>query len=231
MPISPALAITGSYQRSFLLCSASHERASALRRETAHCRSLISHSRPAVSVSCASGLGGFCCWSKKYTPLTFATGREGAQASKGDLLQFVSGPIGHVDCRHYREAPTPPEETLNGPHMWLEGVFVPRRTVSPILNLCGIDLLLFHAKKKAPRLGGALRETTRADGSTTGALTCNFGQWIVDGLRLTECDDSAISRHGVSLLSGGSGRLDTRLDTPPSTKRRHPDSGLAPLRP
>ena len=42
-----------------------------------------------------------------------------------------------------------------------------------------------------------------------------FAQRIVDGLRLTECDDSGISRHGVSLLSGGSGRLDTRLDTPP----------------
>src|SRR5271155_5305404 len=27
---------------------------------------------------------------------------------------------------------------------------------------------------------------------------------------------------------GGSGRLDTRLDTPPSIKRRHPDSHLAP---
>ena len=34
--------------------------------------------------------------------------------------------------------------------------------------------------------------------------------------------------HGVSLLSGGSGRLDTRLDTPPSIKRRHPNSGIAP---
>jgi len=37
-----------------------------------------------------------------------------------------------------------------------------------------------------------------------------------------------ISQHGVSLLSGGSGRLDTRLDTPPSIDCRHPDSGLAP---
>src|SRR5713101_6563127 len=27
---------------------------------------------------------------------------------------------------------------------------------------------------------------------------------------------------------GGSGRLDTRLDTPPSINRRHPDSCLAP---
>jgi hypothetical protein len=43
-----------------LRCLTSHERAPALRPETAHCRSLISHSRPAVSVSCASGLGGLC---------------------------------------------------------------------------------------------------------------------------------------------------------------------------
>src|SRR5215203_5949457 len=28
--------------------------------------------------------------------------------------------------------------------------------------------------------------------------------------------------HGVSLSSRGSGRLDTRLDTPPSHRRRHP---------
>ena len=38
-----------------LLCCASHGRAAALRPKTAHCRSLVSHSRPAVSVSCASG--------------------------------------------------------------------------------------------------------------------------------------------------------------------------------
>src|SRR4029077_18550675 len=63
-----------------------------------------------------------------------------------------------------------------------------------------------------------------------GAFTCNFGQWIVDRFRLTERDDGAISRHGVSLLSGGSGRLSTRLDTPPSIKRRHPDSRIAPSR-
>ena len=59
-----------------------------------------------------------------------------------------------------------------------------------------------------------------------GAFTCKFAQRIVDGLRLTERKNSAISRHGVSLLSGGSGRLDTRLDTPPSINRRHPDSRL-----
>ena len=63
-----------------------------------------------------------------------------------------------------------------------------------------------------------------------GAFTCKFAQRIVDGLRLTERKNSAISRHGVSLLSGGSGRLDTRLDTPPSINRRHPDSRLTPKR-
>jgi hypothetical protein len=59
------------------------------------------------------------------------------------------------------------------------------------------------------------------------AFTGNFGQRIVNRFGLTEWDDSDISRHGVSLLSGGSGRLDTRLDTPPSIKRRHPDSCIA----
>jgi hypothetical protein len=63
---------------------------------------------------------------------------------------------------------------------------------------------------------------------SAGAFTCNVGQGIVDSFRLTERDDGGISRHGVSLLSGGSGRLDTRLDTPPSIKRRHPDSRIAP---
>ena len=58
-------------------------------------------------------------------------------------------------------------------------------------------------------------------------FTGDFRQWIVDSLGLTERDDGAISRHGVSLLSGGSGGLDTRLDTPPSIKRRHPDSRIA----
>jgi hypothetical protein len=65
-----------------LLRWASHEPAAALRPETAHCRSLISHSRPAVSVSCASGLGGLCSWSKKYTPLTVVTSGEVASHTR-----------------------------------------------------------------------------------------------------------------------------------------------------
>ena len=62
---------------------------------------------------------------------------------------------------------------------------------------------------------------------SAGAFSCKFAQWIVNRLRLTQRDDNGISRHGVSLLSGGSGRLDARLDTPPSIIRRHPDSCIA----
>src|SRR5262249_31236879 len=53
-----------------------------LRPETAHCHLLISHSRRAVSVSCASGLGGLCSWSEKYPPLTFATSGEVASHTR-----------------------------------------------------------------------------------------------------------------------------------------------------
>ena len=49
---------------------------------TAHCSSLTSHSRLAVSLSCASGLGGLCCWSKKYAPLAFATSGEVASHTR-----------------------------------------------------------------------------------------------------------------------------------------------------
>ncbi len=74
--------------------------------------------------------------------------------------------------------------------------------------------------------GGGFRDQHLGQHSA-GAFTGIFSQWIIDRFRLTERDDGGISRHGVSLLSGGSGRLDTRLDTPPSIKRRHPDSRIS----
>ena len=37
---------------------------------------------------------------------------------------------------------------------------------------------------------------------SAGTFPRKFGQWIVDGIRLTEGNDSGISRNGVSLLSG-----------------------------
>ena len=54
------------------------------------------------------------------------------------------------------------------------------------------------------------------------------GQRIIDHLGLPETDNGAILVHGVSLSWRGSGRLVTRLDTPPSSDRRHPASAIAP---
>jgi hypothetical protein len=42
---------------------------------------------------------------------------------------------------------------------------------------------------------------------SSGAFTGKFGQGIINGVRLTQLNDGGISRHGVSLLPGGSGRL------------------------
>jgi hypothetical protein len=44
---------------------------------------------------------------------------------------------------------------------------------------------------------------------------------------VTKTNNIAILIHGVSLSLRGSGRLDTRLDTPPISLRHHPGSGLA----
>jgi len=53
---------------------------------------------------------------------------------------------------------------------------------------------------------------------SAGAFTCKFAQRIVDGLRLTEGDDSGISRHGVSLLREVLAGL-----TPASIRRLQPN--------
>ncbi len=56
----------------------------------------------------------------------------------------------------------------------------------------------------------------------------NIGQWIVDLVGLTKRNNLASLVHGVSLSLRGSGRLDTRLDTPPISFRHHPGSRIAP---
>src|ERR1039458_6084808 len=61
-----------------------------------------------------------------------------------------------------------------------------------------------------------------------GAGSKDICQGIVDLVRLTKPDNTAILIHGVSLSLRGSGRLDTRLDTPPISYRHHPVSCLAP---
>src|SRR5580692_12193833 len=55
-------------------------------------------------------------------------------------------------------------------------------------------------------------------------------QWIVDLVGMTKWDKVASLAHGVSLSLRGSGRLDTRLDTPPISFRHHPVSGIAQLK-
>src|SRR5262249_38315771 len=57
--------------------------------------------------------------------------------------------------------------------------------------------------------------------------TQNIGQWIVDLVGLTKGNNLASLVHGVSLSLRGSGRLDTRLDTPPISFRHHPLSRIA----
>src|SRR5262249_44090342 len=61
--------------------------------------------------------------------------------------------------------------------------------------------------------------------------TQNIGQWIVDLVGLTKGNNLASLVHGVSLSLRGSGRLDTRLDTPPISFRHHPLSRIAPRPP
>jgi len=61
-----------------------------------------------------------------------------------------------------------------------------------------------------------------------GSGSQHLGQGVVNLTRLTQPDDSGRTLHGVSLSLRGSGRLDTRLDTPPLLPRRHPIFRIAP---
>src|SRR6185312_8120976 len=61
----------------------------------------------------------------------------------------------------------------------------------------------------------------------SGSVAQDFCQWIINSRRLTEGQNPGSLVHGVSLSSRGSGRLDTRLDTPPLSTRHHPDPCIA----
>src|SRR5450830_687127 len=87
------------------------------------------------------------------------------------------------------------------------------------------QLEILHGGKERPGLHlDSLRKQLPGAGSK------DICQGIVDLVRLTKPDNTAILIHGVSLSLRGSGRLDTRLDTPPISYRHHPASRLAPLR-
>src|SRR5450631_2952320 len=69
----------------------------------------------------------------------------------------------------------------------------------------------------------------RARKKLPGSSLENIRQWIVDLPGLTKANNVDSLVHGVSLSLRGSGRLDTRLDTPHSSNRHHPVSRIAPL--
>src|SRR5450759_4265973 len=81
---------------------------------------------------------------------------------------------------------------------------------------------IFHAGEE--RLGLHLDSLCQ---QSAGAVSKDIRQGIVDLVRQTKTDNTAILIHGVSLSLRGSGRLDTRLDTPPISHRHHPVSRLA----
>jgi hypothetical protein len=70
----------------------------------------------------------------------------------------------------------------------------------------------------------------RARKKLPGSSLENIRQWIVDLARLTKANNVDNLVHGVSLSLRGSGRLDTRLDTPHSSNRHHPVSDLAQVK-
>ena len=84
-------------------------------------------------------------------------------------------------------------------------------------------LQVLHCGEK--RLGFDLDSLRKQPPSTRSQ---DIGQWIVDFLGLTKPDNVDSVVYGVSLSLRGSGRLDTRLDTPPISFRHHPGSRIAP---
>jgi len=98
---------------------------------------------------------------------------------------------------------------------------VPDNTVPPISKL-----EVLHGGEKRLRFQlDRLREQLSRTGSQ------DIRQWIIDLVRVTKPYNIASLVHGVSLSLRGSGRLDTRLDTPPISHRHHPVSCIAPSRP
>jgi hypothetical protein len=94
---------------------------------------------------------------------------------------------------------------------------VANNTISPISK----PELLHRGKKHLGLQLDSLRE------QLSRARSQDIGQGIIDLVGVTKTNNIAILIHGVSLSLRGSGRLDTRLDTPPISLRHHPGSGLA----
>jgi hypothetical protein len=83
---------------------------------------------------------------------------------------------------------------------------------------------MLHAGKEHFRF-----QLDRASKKPACANPQDIGQGIVNFTGLTKANNVDSLVHGVSLSSRGSGRLDTRLDTPHSSNRHHPVSRIALL--
>src|SRR3954465_11085077 len=91
-------------------------------------------------------------------------------------------------------------------------VAVPNQTITPIRQLESL-----HSCQE--RLGLQLHSLSQKPSSPRAQ---DIRQRILELFGLTQVDNIGRCVHGVSLPSRGSGMLDTRLDTPPSNRSRHP---------
>jgi hypothetical protein len=94
---------------------------------------------------------------------------------------------------------------------------VANNTISPISK----PEVLHRGKKYLGLQLDSLRE------QLSRARSQDIGQGIIDLVGVTKTNNIAILIHGVSLSLRRSGRLDTRLDTPPISLRHHPVSPIA----
>src|SRR5262245_52465365 len=90
----------------------------------------------------------------------------------------------------------------------------------PVATVGKLELLHRREKHLSLQLDSLRKELPRTTSQ-------HIRQRIVDLIGLTKADNVAILVHGVSLSLRGSGRLDTRLDTPPISGRHHPLSRIA----
>ena len=99
----------------------------------------------------------------------------------------------------------------------LRAVAVPHQALAPVRQP--------HALHRGQeRLGLRL---DRLGQQPAGAAPQDRRQRIVDRVGLTEGNNGAIARHGVSLLREVQAGFVTRLDTPPFSHRHHPVSAIA----
>jgi hypothetical protein len=104
-----------------------------------------------------------------------------------------------------------------GLHQALRAMTVPNQAVAPVPQL--------HALHRGKECVGFCFDGLRQ--KAAGAVPQNHRQRIIDLVRLTQGNNSAIAHRGVSLLQEVQAGFVTRLDTPPFSCRHHPGSAIA----